>query len=889
MVAFTYVSPRDKVKSVQDYLKDLDATEAQNEVWAARAQAELANPNITPERRAQMNMVLNYAELNRQDIANNRSINQAIVDDLGNQIENDSTEKINAGNATEYREFEESGSLGDDEQVYLRDGNTDDEEPGSYDNAFNEDEYGEGGEDLLGSDDYGDDYSGGDQSISPGGDNTTGKNKKNPLDAYPNYTYGLSLHALTLEKYNNIVEGGSGYAATSGEVLIASGGRRDQQLSRNPLFGKDMYFDSCKIQTVIGHNATTRASNVVVIEMSVIELYSITFIQKLVQVANQNNIRSWDQMPFVLQIDFFANQEDGSLVGPIADLTKLLVIKIIEIKAKLGPKGTEYQIRAVPASHVAMQQTVGTTPVNYEVLSKTIGEFFDGNRSGGESSSFESRDAEAQDGGFYGSNTPSKSNAIKTYSFATALNNYQKLLVKRKHQKLADEYKFVIDGDISDKKIIFKPKQNPLANTGAQNDNNNKQNIDLEKGLFRVNAGTSILEVINHVLRSSEYYAELIEEQPSEGIGNEPLRIHKILTTVKYNAGKWDSIRKVYQKTITFYVKTFQYYNTKFMQSKRALPNKWSKEYDYIYTGKNQDILNLDIDFNVMFFVAITAYEQKNQAGTVSEKDEEQDKEDAVASGESGTVQNLRTNTVSQHTQETSQATNVTKKQVEANDLYKSIMSSSRGDMVNVKMKVAGDPDFIKQDDVFYPPGGGSGSSISMDQHEVFVKLRFRTPDDINQDTGLYNFASDGENTFSGLYKIITVENHFERGMFYQNLDMVRLFEQPDDAVGGGGGGSPMSAVDPRDAIRGQRGYDLPPEAQAAYDSERMAAQGAARDAIRGQRGYGEEDPNNFVDYYTDPGDSSVAGIDFATPDSGLVAAADQEPREANNDDFYLG
>jgi len=68
-----------------------------------------------------------------------------------------------------------------------------------------------------------------------------------------------------------------------------------------------------------------------------------------------------------------------------------------------------------------------------------------------------------------------------------------------------------------------------------------------------------------------------------------------------------------------------------------------------------------------------------------------------------------------------------------------------------------------------------------------------------------------------------------------------------------------------------------------------MAAQGAARDAIRGQRGYGEEDPNNFVDYYTDPGDSSVAGIDFATPDSGLASAADQEPREADNDDFYLG
>jgi hypothetical protein len=98
-----------------------------------------------------------------------------------------------------------------------------------------------------------------------------------------------------------------------------------------------------------------------------------------------------------------------------------------------------------------------------------------------------------------------------------------------------------------------------------------------------------------------------------------------------------------------------------------------------------------------------------------------------------------------------------------------------------------------------------------------------------------------------------------------------------------------MSAVDPRDAIRGQRGYDLPPEAQQAYETERMEAQGAARDAIRGQRGYGEEDPNNFVDYYVQPGDQSVAGIDFVEPSRGLQAAAEQEPREANDNDFFLG
>ena len=879
MVDFTYVSPRDRLKNQQTELDKLAALEKQNEYWAERARAELANPNITPSRMAVMYGVLNDAELNRKDIASSRSLMQAQIDTIGNEIEVEAAEKQTAAPATEYREFDERNTLGEDEQVYLNQDTSPNSDP---DSAFLQDEYGQGGQDLLGSDDYGDDYSGPDYDQNVGGGNSgETSNKANPLDRYANYTYGISLHALSIEKYNNIAEGGN-YSASSGEVLIASGGRKDANLSRNPLFGLDMYFDSVKINCVIGANDYTRGSNAILFDFTIIEPFSMTLVQKLVQVASQNGVNAWDQMIFLLQIDFFGNNTDGSLVGPIPNVTKYFPIRIIEIRIKLGIKGAEYQCKATPASHEGLKKLMGTTPANYEVLAKTVGEFFDAGRGGGESGGFQSRDAEAQEGGFYGDSNASKSNAIKTYSFTTAINNYQKLLVEIGSQQLADTYEFKFDGSMSNKKIVPKKQQNPFANTGARNDSNTKDNIDLEQGLSRVNAGTSILDVINLVLRQSEYYHEQITESPQTSAGSEPIKSHKVLTTIKYKPGAWDDVRKVYQSTVTYHVVPYKYYNTKFPLAKKGIPTSWSKEYDYIYTGKNQDILDLSIDFNTMFFTAITAFNQKFQQDKTSKEDQPEDQKTELQGGQDGKAQNHRIMPVVSNSQEVNQGTSTTINQVAAQDLFKSMMSSSRGDMINIKMKIAGDPDFMKQDDVFYPPGSGSGTSIPTDRSQVFVKLRFRTPEDIDQSTGLYKFSNNGDNVFTGLYTVIEVENHFERGMFTQTIGMVRLFEQPEAMGGGSGSGGSSAGVDPRDMVRGQRGYDTPlgSKAKDLYQRERAAANAAKE--MREAEGFSKDaDPENYG--YAG---SEEANDDFVLPDENLQRLWDTPARLIEPTDF---
>jgi len=52
-------------------------------------------------------------------------------------------------------------------------------------------------------------------------------------------------------------------------------------------------------------------------------------------------------------------------------------IKIIEMKIKPGPSGTEYKCRAIPFNHVAFQDTIASMPITLNVQADTLGKFFD--------------------------------------------------------------------------------------------------------------------------------------------------------------------------------------------------------------------------------------------------------------------------------------------------------------------------------------------------------------------------------------------------------------------------------------------------------------------------------------------------------------------------------
>lgn len=605
--------------------------------------------------------------------------------------------------------------------------------------------------------------------------------RPNPLIEYVNYTYGISLSYLSLTKYNEVVVNGQEFIASDGEVLIASAGRRnDVDMVRNARFERDMYFENFKMTTIIGHNNNTRGTNVIDLSFTIVEPYSITLLDKILQVAKEADILSWEQMPFVIKIDFFANTEDGPAPTPLQELSKRFAIKIIDIKIKITNRGTEYAVSAIPMSRVAMLQSVSTTPINLEIDAKNLNDFFDSAGGSGNVGVPEREEitVDNEELGVSVQETSGKDRQVsQANSYAAALNAWQKKLVDKNHQKQADEYKFKFDNSIGSATLVPKSSGGvPLTNVPADS-----TKIETNTLTTRINAGQSIVDVINSMIFSSSYYQNQIK--PSDSVDSSPMKSHKILTTVEFVPGEYDDIRKTYKKIITFHVKEYNYYNQKSPHVQRSTPKTVQKEYNYLYTGKNLDILSLDIDFNAMFYVAITALELKNEKVTIHRPNPDakgdEAKDDQLSAGRSDKIDPLKILPVPIQSESQTAQKSVNRKSIEALDLKESMMSSSRGDMLNVKLRIIGDPDLIKQDEVYYPPGQGSGTSLVMDAGEIHANLFFRTPEDINQENGLYDFDdARGQNSFSGKYRIISVENVFERGNFTQTLDMIRLFEQ---------------------------------------------------------------------------------------------------------------
>ena len=94
-----------------------------------------------------------------------------------------------------------------------------------------------------------------------------------------------------------------------------------------------------KMITVTSHNSQTRGSNAVDIEFTIIEPVGMTFIQSLIKLAVNIGVKTWDNLPLVLQVDFFGQDNDGDYIGPaVEDLAKFICVKIIDLKKSMLTK-----------------------------------------------------------------------------------------------------------------------------------------------------------------------------------------------------------------------------------------------------------------------------------------------------------------------------------------------------------------------------------------------------------------------------------------------------------------------------------------------------------------------------------------------------------------------
>ena len=684
----------------------------------------------------------------------------------------------------------------------------------------------------------------------------------NPLHDYPSYTYGLSLHMLTIDEYNAIVQQQS---YTPNRVLIASAGRYNgvESISggassqggispnaptfvRAKYFDVDFYFENLNMKTIIGTNDHSRATNAIDLSFNIIEPYGITLFNRIVTLCADLRLDNYLETPYLLQIDFYASNDAGEIVGVIPNQTKRIPIQLIKFDIKVTSKGAEYAIQAVPYNHSAFNLSTVSTPANFEVLAGSVASFFTSEQTEAYVDDGKSQRAQFEDtenakinsnGTFIGrtgevggsilmSNPGQKASSTgkdpiyRVKSYGTAINAWHADLKKNNKVQFPDVYRFNFHPDIgtANFKLSGKlaPKDTAMANVNdtisIRQGNTGKEvgALNYDTRIFSINAGTSLEQVLNYVIRNSSYIQDQLVipeeftsdaelEQAKLKNQNLPLKWFKIIPTLQLDPRGYDKIRKVWARTITYNVIPYEIYNTKVDVAPQGTWNDPLKVYNYYYTGLNTDIIDVNIDFNALYYTSLTAYRNNLATLTGQPYDEQQNTDNAQ--GYDGITDDPNILTPIKQKPEVFNAkaratgAETSTRAAASVDTEQSLYTTAGGDMLQLSMKIVGDPQFIKQDDTFYAPTTSldptkpplpsqdsrliADGSMHMDSREVYVRVSYMNPSDIDEATGMmYYDPRFQQSLFSGMYKVLSVDSTFTGGKFEQTLELIRLPRQ---------------------------------------------------------------------------------------------------------------
>lgn len=699
---------------------------------------------------------------------------------------------------------------------------------------------------------------------------------QNKLHQFESYTYRLTLYALTRDELARLNNNPGTFSPR--HVLVSSGGsyalgNNESGRQRHKDFEEDFYFEDFDFTTVVGMNAKSKASNSLNIKFTLVEPYGLTFLDRLLSVAETSpfNCPNYLEMPYLIEIDFIANPT-GSLAGSskaqIVD-QKRIPIRLTNLRIKPGVEGSVYNIEAIPFNHLAFLNTIAAVPASVSVIGGTVGEFF------AEEQKFDNREENDQRAEaeleklkfsllFGGAVlTPEAESAEKeriakqfidrVSSFTAAYNDYFKNIANSNDEERAFteppvQIKFLIDEEIANSLIVRESETE--SRTTKMNDLGEGVSATVKDGVlafgktkqdFPVSAGTNIIQLIDRVIQKSEYVYNQVKEvqaareqradaeQRNDNRGvreaEETLRKYKQLNWYKIipqvDIGEFDIKRNAFAKKVTYSIKTYKVanaYHPEFEKS-RIKKSKISRSYNYLYTGLNQDIIDVDIDFDSTYFTSIQAF-KKNKSRTSGGKHGSRprtgtrlsanEKNNKLADNEKGQVndQGITYQSRIANSAESGQYYRQDEPESQVvNDLAQSLYTSQRGDMLNIRCKIVGDPAFIKQDDVYFNPASEGYNNyvpsndldsapidpttgdITFDGQQVYVQLLIKNSVDIDDSIGITNKGlvggngkiiklSNGRNlngTFSGVYKVLTVQNTLSSGEFVQTLDLIKM------------------------------------------------------------------------------------------------------------------
>lgn len=743
-----------------------------------------------------------------------------------------------------------------------------------------------------------------------------------PLRKFNHYNYIITLGILEPEEYNNP----RSYRGTGFKKVIAQSGggaydRRVQTLEEGANH-MEYFIENLEVDAVIAPNSNTGVALGTTISFQITEPYSMgKFLETIALSAEETGHKQYMQAPYCLKIDFVGWNEYGDRPMRI-QRPKYVPIMFTKMDFDVGEQGSTYEVNAVAYSEAALSNNINQTFTSVEASGRTVAEVLETTKDsvGRNLSSKIERDEKnekikggdryiicfpktktalyeaarglgASSGSIVNtaeeeaaSSTGSEQNEVQLDNPDAAESNVEVVYsaAPKTYQYLKswcnDPSNINVIGKSpvwDDARSTDRAKHPPAASAyDAENLLFNRQYAEVQsEGRTRPynwHEGASVTRMIEDVLLTSTY----ILDAPTEDREIPFFKWFRIETMVFIepdSAAEAQNGRP--RRTYVYAVHPYFPDEAKIIAPGEAprgnndLKQKALKEYNYIYTGKNEDIIDFSLNFNQAFYQTVLAnFGEGSESGAMQSTKPDDSKGSNIAENQSRS-----SNGTQEIDAETIQQSNIkdgrggaeyeagsfgTKRRI-AESIHDVIINSPLN-MVTAEMEIWGDPYFIPTEQGNYSaePAGLSltqDSTMNYMQNEVLCVVNFRTPLDYKINGFVMNMP-ELVKPFSGVFQIWAVTNKFSEGQFTQTLKLIRRSNQTNDATGTKG------TVVPSDKEISQEPSGQPSQVGGNQGATRPGDLG---DGLRGPSGLGQ-----------------TLGTPLTIPDSGIGSLLPPRPTD---------
>jgi hypothetical protein len=676
--------------------------------------------------------------------------------------------------------------------------------------------------------------------IARGGSSTGGEETKaillpNPLEPFQSFNYLFTFSSLTADAVNFPTT--SYLQGNPGRVIFSSAGRYAEnreatayQNPDNPSGKYDFFIDNVVMKHLVVPSKEIGSTNLLTIDFEVIEPYSVgQFLQSCQIAAFANGHYSYIDSPFLLTLEFRGYINDASVT--IENTTRYMPVRFRSVTVAMTESGTRYQVSVIAWGDQAFDDEFNKLKQDTVISGKTVVEMLQtGNNSLQQVVNKNLKDiaVKNKEKAYVPDEivivfptgeeqpAPAPSSAGATTSSTGSGDIVSKIKLNRD-----DKTSLIVQAASAVNKIgnsVYNfdaasggdiPKQ-PDAPEIIKNFLNKKHsrssfNNDNKQREFTFRKDTSIVNAITEALLMSEYCAELVKGTTDEKGRYNWFRIESQVYSLTPNEN--NKAAGIFPKLLVYRIVPYKVHMSKF-QSPDVTPKGYEelakeavKEYNYIYTGKNIDVLDFKLNLNVNFASnmladGLGAYSASPLLSKLGKSGAAFDEKSTAfisdpqkaAEGEGAGDQALGINRQSARPSRwtTSDGAGLA-------DNYRTLvarvfqdrMLNSEAEKVSARMTILGDPYYISYSGIgnFSDSDPSSSNNVTglgsfdYQKGEVDILFNFLTPVDL-LDSGQLFFEGKYDTIlkvpFSGLYFVRLVTSTFSKGKFTQDLELVR-------------------------------------------------------------------------------------------------------------------